>query len=331
MDTQSVSEGEQRFRELADNAPVLIWRSGLTPACDWFNAVWLEFRGRTMEEEIGYGYVDGVHPDDVPQGLETYVTAFEARQPFTQEFRMKRHDGVYRWFLDNGRPFYRADGSFAGYFGSCIDITEQKEAIAQKDLMLRELQHRVRNNMQLVSSLLTLRIGAARDEAVRDELKAIQHRVFALAQAQQRLHEDGPVQSLDFGAHLEELCASVAGLLGDGRCTIEVRAEPHAVPADQGILLTMIANELMLGACGRSAPEGGRTIDVEFAHAAGENRLVVADREDGPSNLDGGGGHDPADARILQALVASLDGRVEVERAAGRTRVVVRYPERTEI
>jgi PAS domain S-box-containing protein len=327
MDTQSVSEGEQRFRELADNAPVLIWRSKPDMSFDWFNAVWLSFRGRTMEEELGYGFADGIHPDDRDECATIYLDAFEARQSFSMEYRLQRHDGAYCWFLCNGRPYRHADGHFGGYFGSCTDISQQKEAIAQKDLMLRELQHRVRNNMQLISSLLTLRIGAARDEAVRDELKAIQHRVFALAQAQQRLHEDGPVQSLDFGAHLEELCASVAGLLGDGRCTIEVRAEPHAVPADQAILLTMIANELMLGACGRFAPQSGRIIDVEFAHEAGENRLVVADREEGPSNLDEGGGHDPADARILQALVASLDGRVEVERAAGRTRIVVRYPE----
>lgn len=327
MDTQSVPEGEQRFRELADNAPVLIWRAGATPACNWFNSVWLEFRGRTMEEEIGYGYVEGVHPDDVERGLETFVRAFEARQAFTQEFRMKRHDGVYRWFLDNGRPFYRADGSFAGYFGSCIDITEQKEAIEQKDMMLRELHHRVRNNMQLISSLVTLRIGATRDEAAREELKGIQHRIFALAQVQQRLHEASQVQALDFGSHLGELCAALAGSLGDEQCAIEVRAEPRAVPADQAVLLTMIANELILSACNRPGPEAVRTIEVEFVHEAGENRLVVADRAAGSRDVETTGEDDPMDARILQALVASLDGRIEVQHAGPGMRVAVRYPE----
>src|SRR3712207_1756569 len=110
-----------QFRELADNAPVMIWRAGPDKLCDFFNKPWLDFTGRTLEQEIGNGWTEGVHPDDLDRCLSTYVEAFDARREFSMDYRLRRHDGEYRWVLDNGRPFYRAGNEFAGYFGSCID------------------------------------------------------------------------------------------------------------------------------------------------------------------------------------------------------------------
>lgn len=123
-------DGERFFRELADNAPVMIWRSGPDALCDWFNKPWLDFTGRTMDQEIGKGWSEGVHPDDFDRCLSTYLSAFEARQSFTMIYRLRRADGVYRHLLDNGKPFNRGD-EFAGYFGSCIDVTEQQALEAQ--------------------------------------------------------------------------------------------------------------------------------------------------------------------------------------------------------
>jgi PAS domain S-box-containing protein len=123
-------EGELFFKELADNAPVMIWRSAPDALCDWFNKPWLDFVGRAMEQEIGNGWAQGVHPDDFDRCLEVYLSAFEARESFTMTYRLRRADGLYREILDNGKPFYRA-GAFAGYFGSCIDVTEQTAAEAQ--------------------------------------------------------------------------------------------------------------------------------------------------------------------------------------------------------
>jgi PAS domain S-box-containing protein len=123
-------EGELFFKELADNAPVMIWRSGPDALCDWFNKPWLDFVGRTMEQEIGNGWAEGVHPDDFDRCLEIYLSAFEARESFTMTYRLRRADGAHREILDNGKPFYRS-GAFAGYFGSCIDVTDQMAAEAQ--------------------------------------------------------------------------------------------------------------------------------------------------------------------------------------------------------
>jgi PAS domain S-box-containing protein len=125
-----IDQGERFFRELADNAPVMIWRSGPDKLCDWFNKPWLDFVGRTMEQEQGNGWAEGVHPDDFERCLKTYVAAFDARQPFSMMYRLRRADGVYRDILDNGAPFYRGS-VFAGYFGSCIDVSDQQAAEAQ--------------------------------------------------------------------------------------------------------------------------------------------------------------------------------------------------------
>ena len=124
----ALKESERRFRLTADAAPVLVWISGIDKLCTWFNKPWLDFVGRTMEQELGNGWSENVHADDFDRCLKTYVDAFDARQPFSMEYRLRRHDGEYRWVLDNGIPLWEPAGEFAGYIGSCIDITERKQA-----------------------------------------------------------------------------------------------------------------------------------------------------------------------------------------------------------
>ncbi len=123
-----LDETEDRFRIMADQAPVMIWMAGLDKLCTFFNLVWLNFTGRTLEQEIGNGWAEAVHPDDFERCLSTYVSAFDAREPFTMEYRLRRFDGEYRWLIDNGIPYYNAQGVFLGYLGSCIDISDRKHA-----------------------------------------------------------------------------------------------------------------------------------------------------------------------------------------------------------
>ncbi|HEY9703197.1 MAG TPA: PAS domain S-box protein, partial [Allocoleopsis sp.] len=121
-------ESEKRFREMADNAPVLIWIAGLDTLCYYFNKSWLQFTGKTLEQEQGNGWAEGVHPEDFAYCLDVYLTSFEQRIPFQMEYRLKRYDGEYRWLLDTGTPRFDAEGNFLGYIGSCIDIHESKQA-----------------------------------------------------------------------------------------------------------------------------------------------------------------------------------------------------------
>jgi len=115
------------FDLLADNAGVMIWTSGPDKLCDFFNHAWLEFTGRTMEEELGNRWAEGVHPDDLSRCLSVYNTAFDNREPFSMEYRLRRHDSVYRSVLDIGGPYFSDSGKFLGYFGSCIDVTDRKQ------------------------------------------------------------------------------------------------------------------------------------------------------------------------------------------------------------
>lgn len=124
--TMRLEESEQRFREMADVAPVLIWMSGIDKKCFYFNKPWLEFTGRQLFEEQGDGWARGIHPDDKAHCLQVYNTAFEARVPFSMEYRLHRHDGTYRWIIDNGVPRFSGDGDFLGYIGSCTDVDEVK-------------------------------------------------------------------------------------------------------------------------------------------------------------------------------------------------------------
>ena len=125
---RALRESESRFRIVADSAPVLIWMSGVDKLCTFFSKPWLDFTGRTAEQEMGSGWTEGVHPDDRHGCLEAYAKAFDARQPFVLQYRLRRHDGEYRWISDHGVPRYDEQGNFAGYAGSCSDITERLRA-----------------------------------------------------------------------------------------------------------------------------------------------------------------------------------------------------------
>jgi PAS domain S-box-containing protein len=123
---ERVKETEDRFRTMADAAPVLLWMSDTDGLCTFFNQTWLDFTGRTLDEEWGVGWAEGVHFEDLQRSLDTYVEAFNERRVFEMEYRLRRHDGVFRWILDRGTPRHTPDGTFAGFIGSCIDITERR-------------------------------------------------------------------------------------------------------------------------------------------------------------------------------------------------------------
>jgi PAS domain S-box-containing protein len=125
---QKLRESEQRFRLVADTAPALIWMSGTDKLCNYFNKTWLEFTGRSIEDEFGNGWAEGVYPDDLSICLDTYTHSFDRREKFAMEYRLRRKNGEYRWILDIGTPRFNQDGLFAGYIGIAVDVTDQKAA-----------------------------------------------------------------------------------------------------------------------------------------------------------------------------------------------------------
>jgi PAS domain S-box-containing protein len=155
---------------MADSAPVLIWISDTSKACIWFNHPWLTFVGRSMEEEIGHGWAENVHPEDFDRCLQIYTQFFDSRRPFKMEYRLRRSDGEYRWVLDHGIPRYGKYGEFMGYIGSCIDITERKiyqQALEDKthslEITNRELEqfayiasHDLQEPLHMINSFVDL-------------------------------------------------------------------------------------------------------------------------------------------------------------------------------
>jgi PAS domain S-box-containing protein len=135
----SLRESERRFRLVANSAPVMIWMSAPDKRCTFFNQGWLDFTGRPLEYELGNGWASGVHQDDLKRCLEVYSQAFDARVDFEMEYRLRRHDGQYRWVYDAGVPRFEADGTFQGYIGTCIDTTERR----QSEEALRDMSGRL--------------------------------------------------------------------------------------------------------------------------------------------------------------------------------------------
>ncbi len=131
----------QEYEALVEQSPILIWRANTESLCDYFNDRWLTFRGRTMEQEYGNGWAEGVHPEDFDRCLKIYLDNFNARNIFEMEYRLKRYDGVYRWIFDRGVPFNDDKGDFAGFIGSCVDVTDRVQA--QEALRLN-LEHEIK-------------------------------------------------------------------------------------------------------------------------------------------------------------------------------------------
>lgn len=200
----ALRESELRFRNVADTAPVLIWMSDPGKHRTFCNKGWLDFTGRTMKQESGNGWVEGVHPEDLQHCLHVYGTAFDAGESFRMEYRLRRKDGEYRWVLDSGTPRFDAAGAFVGYIGSCLDIGEQKQA---------ELDHQLQ-------SLELARVGRL---AVMGELAAsLAHEVnnplgamVTNASAGQRLLSHGQLRT-------EELRELLADIVADGQRAREV-------------------------------------------------------------------------------------------------------------
>jgi len=226
---------EERFRTLADDAPVMIWVSGPDKACTWLNRRWIDFVGRTMEQELGSGWTDNVHPDDLSACLQVYTSAFEARRSFSVEFRLRRHDGEWRWILGKGMPTFGADGAFKGFLGSSLDVTEQNQAKLELESALTEVQ-RLRDRLQLENVYLRQEVQERLGQGQVVGQSAAVRRV--LEQVEQVAATDSTVLILGETGTGKELFASLIHERSTRHARAMVRVNCAAIPS------TLIESEL---------------------------------------------------------------------------------------
>lgn len=173
---------DEQFKLMADSVPALVWVAGTDKLCYYFNATWLKFTGRTLAQEYGEDWTTGVHPDDLDHCVDTYTTAFDARKEFKVEYRLRRYDGEYRWVLDHGAPRYSADGTFAGYTGSCIIVDEllESERVKKNFIYPEDLEKEQALNEELAT--INEELAASNEElvSINEELQQTQESLALL-------------------------------------------------------------------------------------------------------------------------------------------------------
>jgi len=334
---EALRESEERFRAMADTAPVMIWMSGTDKLCTYLNKSWLDFTGRTLEQEMGNGWSESVHPDDLQRCLDTYLTAFDARRAFTMEYRLRRHDAEYRWIIDTGIPRLTPEGTFTGYIGSCIDITERKraeEALLESEAAIRESRkalqdlagkllatqeaerRRLAREMHddLTQRLAVLAIEAGKLEVeleadgkeAAEKLRHMKEQAVKLAadvHAISRQLHPSILDDLGLADAIETECASVSqreGIL----VTYEPENVPEAVPKELGLCLYRITQEAL-----RNIAKHARTQEGHVSLFARDGGIILRIQ-------DNGIGFAPGKVRGKRGLgLASMEERARLVQA----------------
>jgi PAS domain S-box-containing protein len=317
---------EERFRQLANSAPVMVWMSGPDRLCTWFNKSWLDFTGRTLDQERGNGWAEGVLPEDRDGCLRTYVAAFDARQPFTMDYRLRRHDGEYRWVLDNGTPLWDAGNTFAGYIGSALDITERKRAEenlrashkGQRELASRllhaqeEERRRIAREMHddWTQRLAVLAIDASRVEQQLGSghpslasLAALRERLVSLSEDVHALSRQLHPSILDDLGLADALLSECASFTRRESITVDYHpgGVPQRLPRDVALCVYRVAQEAL-----RNIARHARVTEARVSLVgSGQELLLVVEDE--------GVGFDPAAVRSQPALgLSSMEERVRL-------------------
>lgn len=333
-----ITSSRDFYLALFEHFPTLIWRSDVNAQLNYFNQTWLEYTGRTLAQEVGDGWLEGVHPEDLDYCLQTYRKTFKARQTLVMEYRLRRHDDVYHWFVSYGVPFKDLNGNFAGYVGSCHDIDARKQAEAalqsayeelerrvqerttdlaqanqelqneiverkraeeqlkaslqEKEVLLQEIHHRVKNNLQVICSLLNLQSHSINDQSALYILKESQNRVRAMALIHEKLYQSQDLSRINFAEYIHYLGINLFRSYGIDSNTINLKTEisPRILlDVDEALNCGLIINELISNSLKYAFPQqktGEITVKIQFNEAE-DLVLLISDNGIGlPSEFD---------------------------------------------
>ncbi|GFK92924.1 Autoinducer 2 sensor kinase/phosphatase LuxQ [Fundidesulfovibrio magnetotacticus] len=297
VDLKRATEGADFYLTILDEAPALIWRAGKDARCDWFNATWLAFTGRELSQELGDGWAEGVHPEDFDRCLKTYLDAFHARRFFEMEYRLRRHDGEYRWILDIGCPFKDIDGLFAGYIGYCFDVTQRKRDEKFRQEVERVIRHDIKSPLAGLHGLAQLALADGIDDELRPLipglLRAVRHVInlvdsgdkFALLE--QGLFKPEPAR-FSMSLLLRDVIGSLNPLTACRNVHVTLDARPGPLETDtlffgDETLVFDMASNLVKNAV-EATPPGG-TVRVEAWAGPGALQLSVHNPGEVPPDM----------------------------------------------
>ncbi len=301
----AAAESEARFRGMADGAPVLIWMTDAEGRRVWFNRPWLEFTGRPAEDECLDGWLGRVHPDDVGGCVRLKSEHLTRREPYSLEYRLRRHDGAWRWMLETGVPRNGTDGIFLGFIGSCIDITERHRAEERQLILLREVDHRAKNVLAVVYSILRL---TPPDEPKR-YAAVMKARVMALSRAHALLAERGWRD-----AGLREVAEAGLPRSASRPGAVEMSGPDLTLSPSAVQPLALVVHELAANAtAARGAAEEGQPLAwLAWRLDLEQDRLVLEWSRGEPARGNRAAGLDGFAVRLVMALVtAQLRGTID--------------------
>lgn len=278
---EEIRSSRDWFKMMADHSPVMIWIAGKDRMFTFVNERWVRFTGRPLEEELGEGWTRNIHRDDCERTVRTFYRAFEAREELVMQYRLRRADGEYRWMRDYGTPLYGFGGEFRGYIGSCVDITESKAEQERQTLLMRELDHRVKNSLAAVLSVADCTFASTQ---TREEFRtAFTGRVHAMARAHSAIAK-GRWTGLCLSELVRTIVVDPLNSPAGGRVTMrgpDVIIPAQGVPPLAMILHELGTNALKYGGLSSSAgavviswttrtdAEGDRFVDAVWAESGG--------------------------------------------------------------
>jgi len=338
---QLLRESEERFRLVANTAPVLIWMAGADKLCTYFNQPWLEFTGRPLKADLGNGWTEVVHPDDRSTLLDTYIQVFDRRGRFEMEYRLRRHDGEYRWVSDVGVPRFNTDGSFAGYIGSCMDVTERKiaeEALSnmagklieaheeERRWIGRELHDDINQRIALLSIELDRWNQSAGSSAdTHDHIRRISQRLVEIGEDIQalshRLHSS-KLEYLGIVVAAQSFCRELSEQY-KVQISFSHSEIPRNLPKEIALCLFRVLQESLQNAVKHS---GAQEFTVEFRGRRGELQLSVIDAGRG-FNLEDVANPTGLGLISMQQRLQLVNGELSIVSEVGRgTAIYARVP-----
>ncbi len=338
---QALEQSRLLFESVTRTSPALLWISGPDKGCAWFNDPWFAFTGRTLDQERGDGWAEGVHPDDRERCVATYREAFDARRAFSMEHRLRRHDGVFRWVLSQGHPRFDSSGAFLGYIGSVLDNTPQKDveqhlrqALEDREILLREVHHRVKNNLQVICSLISLKIDGDPSPATQDALRETLARIRSMSLIHEHLYRRRSFAAISMATYVTDLGHHLQGIFAppSGEVDLAVAVAPELrLSLDQATSCGLLLNELITNALKHALPgppPSGEPPRIRVALEHRDHAFCLTVEDNGV-----GLGEDPMETdrrslglRLVQALVRQLEGTLHFVPGPG-CRVTVEFPE----